>query len=677
MRVLILSTFTIVLSVSVIAQSRIVAEDILHPSKIGSSEIHGYIGERLDACIQNGVMSKDYQLYINAFKDRTDDPSRWAGEFWGKWFTSAALAYRYKPYKEYREILDDAVEGLLKTQDQDGRLSSYKNDFGDWDIWGRKYSLLGLVAYYDQTGDKNALESASKSLDEIINVSGPGKRKLTETGLSLLEALSSSSILEPIVLIYERTGNKRYLDFAEYIVSLWSEPNEYTEDGMRLVEDAIAGVDPINISAPKGYEQMSCYEGLAELYRVTGKKKYLDAVVTFGHKVLEKEIMIVGSGSSGELWIDGAIRQTEMLEQPMETCVTVTWIKFCNQLLRLTGDPIWADAMEVTLYNSLLSAMADNGSWWAYFSPLTGERMPSPMQVPSCNSSCCVANGPRGLLTIPEWAIMQGEAGPVINLYAPGKWKYELANKSEITLEQKTSYPENDNIEIKVNQKKSERYTVKLRIPEWSKDTKIKINGEIIKYEGSGYVAINRVWKNGDIINLNLDLRGRVITSPASVNNLAIMRGPIVLALDNRLVKEEDINLWLLSEEVEWKYNKDWKLNYVLFDSTTKKNGPKKEVFIDLKPVDTKPEGVWMAFETPFLYRPTHFVKHKKKTLVLCDYASAGNEYSNENMFRVWMPQPMYMSNIFPKNTWKLLYYKSSSERPKFPAIEQSNHSKD
>ena len=87
--------------------------------------------------------------------------------------------------------------------------------------------------------------------------------------------------------------------------------------------------------------------------------------------------MIVGSGSSGELWCDGTIRQTELLEKPMETCVTTTWIKLCYQLLRLTGDPDWADEMEVTLYNALLGAMMDEGNWWAYFSPLAGERTPS------------------------------------------------------------------------------------------------------------------------------------------------------------------------------------------------------------------------------------------------------------------------------------------------------------
>ena len=317
------------------------------------------------------------------------------------------------PTIAYKSILDKSISDLLKTQDADGRISSYSRDkdFGFWDIWGRKYVLLGLIADYDQTDNKTALEAACHATDALIEIAGPGKKKLTETGLQVLESLSSCSILEPVVLVYERSGNKKYLDFAKYLVQLWSEPNKYNPKGIRLIEEALSGTDPINITAPKGYEMMSCYEGLCELYRVTGDKKLLEAVVKFGESVVKKEIMIVGSGSSGELWCDGANRQTQLLEQPMETCVTVTWMKLCYQLLRLTGNPVWADQLEISLYNALFGAMIDDGRWWAYFSPLIGERMPSPMQVPVCKSSCCVANGPRGMLITPGWSVMKGEKG--------------------------------------------------------------------------------------------------------------------------------------------------------------------------------------------------------------------------------------------------------------------------
>lgn len=623
--------------------------------------IEGFLGEKIDSCIQNGIMAANYSLFSIPFREKTDDGGSWGGEFWGKWFTSAALAYRYEPKERYREILEQSVNELLATQSPNGRISSCNDDFGNWDIWGRKYALLGLIAYYDQTGESGALEAASRAVDELLEVAGPGRRKLTETGLSLVEALSSCSILEPVALLYQRTGNKNYLEFAKYIVALWSEPNKYTATGIRLVEDALAGMDPVLISAPKGYEMMSCYEGLCELYRSTGETQYLEAAVRFGHKVRQKEIMIVGSGSSCELWCDGANRQTELLEQPMETCVTATWMKLCYQLSRLTGDSVWADELEISLYNALLGAMVPDGSWWAYFSPLTGERVPSHMQNSIVQCSCCSANGPRGLLTVPGWSIMTDHMGPIINLYSKGTWTGKLANGTEICLQQQTDYPVSERIEIKVRQTTPADYTIRLRIPNWSHCTQLEVNGEKIGVQPGVYAAINRTWNDGDTISLRMDVRGRVITAPGSMNQKAVMRGPIVLALDNRFIAQDPINLWLHHDGMEWSHNADWNIDYVLLKNTE----PQSEAFIELTPCKDKPDGVWMAFEVPFLYRQSHFIEHRKMNLIMCDYASAGNEYSELNLYRVWLPQPVYLSGVFPVDTWKSVVH--SSTRPVIP----------
>lgn len=641
--------------------------NVLSPAVFSSAKIEGIVGQKLKNCVENGVMAKNFNLYTKPFKDKLDKGGGFTGEFWGKWFTSAALAYSWQPTSTYKEILDKAVSELIKAQDADGRLSSYPRteDFGFWDIWGRKYALLGLIAHYDQTGDKESLKAACRATDALIEIAGPGKKKLTETGLQIIGALSSCSILEPVVLVYVRSGEKKYLDFAKYLVKLWSEPNEYNPRGLRLIEDALAGVDPILIAAPKGYEMMSCYEGLCELYRVTGEQRLLQAVVKFGKSVLKKEIMIVGSGSSGELWCDGANRQTEILEQPMETCVTVTWMKLCYQLLQLTGDPVWADQMEISLYNALMGAMVDDGRWWAYFSPLIGERMPSPMQVPVCQSSCCIANGPRGMLITPGWSVMKGKTGPVINLYSQGNWTQKLENDTEVKITQVTDYPVNKDILIYVGLPKPVNFSITLRIPAWNTNSKLMVNDEAINCLPGTYVHIKREWKNGDKIQLEMDLRGRILRSPGSINELAVMRGPIVLALDSRLVKNENYNLWLLPQGTKWQSKSELGgLKYVLPAPCLSANSPVQ--YVELTPSSSKPANVWMAFEVPFLYRYTHFFDHKQINLTMCDYASAGNQYSVKNLFRVWLPQPLYMNDIFPENTWRILYQPGNT-RPELP----------
>jgi uncharacterized protein len=644
----------------------IVRDELLAPV-FSSVKINGMLGTRIDQCIRNGVMAKSFSLYSAAFMNKLDDGGGFTGEFWGKWFTSAALGYSYQPTAANRSILDKSVSELLKAQDPDGRLSSYSRsqEFGFWDIWSRKYAMLGLIAYYDQTGEKSALKAACRATDALIEISGPGKKKLTETGLQVLGSLSSVSVLEPVVLVYERSGDKKYLDYARYLVQLWSEPDTYNPKGLRYIEDAIAGVDPILLAAPKAYEMMSCYEGLCELYRVTGDPKLLEAVVKFGKSVLKKEIMIVGSGSSAELWCDGAKRQTEMMEQPMETCVTATWMKLCYQLLRLTGDPAWADQLEISLYNALLGAMCENGTWWAYYSQLAGERMPSPMQVPVCQSSCCVANGPRGLLITPGWSVMSSKNGPVINLYSAGSWNHKLASGNSVNLTQETDYPVNKDITIIVDPSRAEDFTISLRIPAWSKKTVLTVNGESISTIAGTYARIQRIWNKGDRIHLEPDLRGRIIRAPGNVNDMAVMRGPVVLALDSRMVKNENYNLWLLPDSTQWTFkNELGGLKYVLPKPCLEENDPIQ--YIELKPVADKPANVWMAFEVPFLYRYTHFFDHKQISLVMCDYASAGNQYSSTDLFRVWMPQPLFMNDLFPKETWHILY-RDSDVRPEIP----------
>ena len=647
--------------------------NVLSPGVFSTAKIEGVVGQEMRNCVENGVMTRNYELYANSFTKKLDAGGAFTGEFWGKWFTSAALAYAWLPTKANREIIDKSVSQLLEAQESDGRLSSYPRaeDFGFWDVWGRKYALLGLIAHYDRTGDKASLKAACRATDALIDIAGPGKKKLTETGLQVLGSMSSCSVLEPVVLVYQRSGEKKYLDFAQYIVKLWSEPSNYDPKGLRLIEDALAGVDPVLISSPKGYEMMSCFEGLCELYRVTGEKRLLDAVVKFGHSVLKKEIMIVGSGSSAELWCDGANRQTEMMEQPMETCVTVTWMKLCYQLLQLTGDPVWADNMEISLYNALKGAMIDKGEWWAYYSPLIGERMPSPMQVPVCESSCCIANGPRGLLITPGWSVMGSKSGPVINLYSKGSWTQKLENGKEIKIIQETTYPEEKAIQIRLGMSKPEHFTLSLRIPAWSKNTQLNVNNETYTCKPGTYAQIERDWKNDDQIQLELDLRGRVIRAPGSMNDLAVMRGPIVLALDNRMVKDENYNLWLLPQGTQWTSEHELGgMKYVLPKPCLTSDAP--DQYIDLIPSASKPADVWMAFEVPFLYKHTHFFDHKQINLVMCDYASAGNQYSGKNIFRVWLPQPLFMGDIVPENTWHILYG-PGTVRPVVPSLVEKH----
>ena len=93
-------------------------------------------------------------------------------------------------------IIQGAVSGLLATQTPDGYISNYSKDaqLQHWDIWGRKYTLLGLLAYYDISSDSKVLDAAKKLADHLLTQVGPGKADIVKTGN--YRGMPSSSILE-------------------------------------------------------------------------------------------------------------------------------------------------------------------------------------------------------------------------------------------------------------------------------------------------------------------------------------------------------------------------------------------------------------------------------------------------------------------------------------------------
>lgn len=589
--------------------------DQLYPSL--SVKVTGFVGYKLDASWQNRILAQDVDRLVAPFRNRTET-SCWQSEFWGKWFTSAVLAYRYKPEPQLKKVLDKAVEDLIATQTPDGYIGNYADNkhLAAWDIWGRKYCMLGLLAYYDLSKEQKALKAAGKVADHLINELKERNALIVKMGNH--RGMAASSVLEPICLLYSRTGDKRFLDFAEEIVRQWETP-----EGPQLISKADIDVSK-RFPKPKGswygweqgqkaYEMMSCYEGLLELYRITGKNIYKDAVEKTWENIRDTEINIAGSGSSMETWFEGNKLQTLPITHYQETCVTATWIKLSQQLLRLTGEAKYADAIEQAFYNALLGAMKPDGSDWAKYTPLSGQRLEGSEQC-GMGLNCCVASGPRGLFTFPLTSVMSSKEGLQVNFYAAGSYTLQTPGKQKIELIQETDYPETGKISMKVQLQNPENISLQVRIPQWSKKTTLTVNGESLGDMSPGkYVNIERKWKSGDAIVLNLDMRGRVLSLGEFPENRAIVRGPVVLSRDTRLS----------GPAIE-----------SIIKPVTDKDG-----FIELIPAVQKSAGVWMEFNAAFIPESYAEGGNKPISIVLCDYASAGNSQEGHPYFRVWLPQ--------------------------------------
>ncbi len=580
-------------------------------------KISGYLGEKIDLCINQRIKKEDVNMLVDPFKTRTEN-HLWQSEFWGKWILSAIAACEYNHDPEMMKIVQEAASGLMATQTPDGYIGNYTPEaqLQDWNIWGIKYTLLGLQAYYDLTKDKKALDAAGKLADYLLTQVGPGKADIVKTGN--YRGMPSSSVLEPIVLLYRHTGEKRYLDFAKYIAQQWETP-----DGPKLISKALDGVNVADRfpfpkrwwsweNGQKAYEMMSCYEGLLELYRITGDPDYLKSSEMAVQNIIDTEINVAGSGTAFECFCHGGQRQIEPTYHTMETCVTFTWIKLCNNLLRLTGNPMYADQIEKATYNALLASMKFDGSQIAKYSPLEGMRHEGEHQC-GMNINCCNANGPRAFTLLPKMALMTAKNEIVFNLYSQSEADVQLSAKNKISISESTTYPVDGKILITIHPEKAETFALALRIPEWSKQSTVLVNGTSIEGVRSGsYFRIEREWKAGDKVELNLDMNGRLITLSGYQ---AILRGPVLLARDSRF-------------------------NDGFVDETAVIQA--KENVVELFPSKEKPENIWMAFTAPLVLgtdlegdfrnpRQVHF----------CDFASAGNTWSYDARYRAWIKQTL------------------------------------
>ena len=584
-------------------------------SPIKQIKISGYVGSRIDDCIMHRVKAQDVEHLVEPFRHH-EEKSRWQSEFWGKWIQGAIASYRYNKDPELYQIIKNAAESLMDTQLPNGYIGNYAPEYQlkEWDVWGRKYSSLGLIAWYDLSGDKKALEAACKVVDHLMTQVGPGKTSIVKTGNYV--GMPSSSILEPVMYLYNRTKEERYLDFAKYIVAEWETP-----DGPQLISKAIADIPVANRfphpsvwfsreNGQKAYEMMSCYEGLLELYKVTKNPLYLSVVEkTVGH-IVREEINIAGSGSAFECWYGGKSRQTQPTYHTMETCVTFTWMQLCNRLLQMTGNSLYADYVEKAAYNALMAALKKDASQIAKYSPLEGCRHEGEEQC-GMHINCCNANGPRAFALIPQFAYQAIGEKIYINFYAPSEVEWTLPNKKNVYLKQTTDYPATDKIEIDVNPEKDSDFMVALRIPSWSKQVEVTVNGKNEKEVLPGsYLQIERKWKKGDKITIKLDLRARLVEQNGAQ---AIVRGPIVLARDSRF-------------------------NDGYIDETSVIVS--KDGYVELIPVKA-PEFAWLAFTAPMVLGTDLEGNGDAKQIHLCDFASAGNTWDKAQRYRIWLPKTL------------------------------------
>jgi uncharacterized protein len=491
----------------------------------------GWLGERIAANESNRLTKLDPARLLEGYRKR---PGRqaWDGEHVGKWLHAATLAWANTGDPALREKLDYTVRELLKCQLDDGYLGTYleRDRWSEWDVWAHKYNLIGLITYMRFTGNTEPLPACRRMADMLCRTFGdePGQRDIIRAGHHV--GLAPTSVLEPMVLLYRLTGELRYLDFCKYILRSWEQPN-----GPKVISTLLTRKRVDKVGNGKAYEMLSCLNGVLEYYRTVGDPQLLQACLIAWQDIADKRLYLTGAASYGELFHDDY--DLPNLNNVGETCVTVTWIQFNAQLLRLTGEARFADQLERVVLNQLLGAQKCDGSAWGYYVQMEGKKPYSS----TLDGHCCLSSGPRGVALIPTFAATTDADGVVVNLFDAGTASLSLRDDRTVTLTTETHYPAEGRIRIRVVPSTAATFSLKLRLPPWSENAALRVNGNrtpTVK-GADGYVTIRRAWKRDDLIELAFELKAQVVIGDhLNQGKIAVLYGPLVLTADAALLPQ-------------------------------------------------------------------------------------------------------------------------------------------
>ncbi|MGH8245926.1 MAG: glycoside hydrolase family 127 protein, partial [Gammaproteobacteria bacterium] len=235
-----------------------------------------------------------------------------------------------------------------------------------------------------------------------------------------------------------------------------------------------------------------------------------------------------------------------------ETCAAIGNDYWNHRLFLLHGDAKYIDVMERTLYNGLISGVSLDGKSFFYPNPL--ESAGQHQRSPWFGVACCPGNITRFLASVPGYVYAHKGDALYVNLFAAGTAEIKMDNNRTVTLVQETRYPWDGAVKLTVQPGASARFTINVRVPGWARNepapgdlyrfmdvsqepVRLKVNGRPVPLKpANGYAGLDRIWKKGDAIELQLPMPVRRVAAHEEVRagrgRVALQRGPIVYAAE-------------------------------------------------------------------------------------------------------------------------------------------------
>jgi DUF1680 family protein len=477
------------------------------------------------------------------------------------------------------KYIDDLIDKIAYAQEKDGYLYTARTISPDkphiwagkkrWDLvsvfshelYNLGHLMESAIAYYHATGKRKFLNMGIKSADLIEN----------DFGFNKIERFGGHQEIElALIKLYEVTNEKKYLDLAKFFLEIrgskdLAEYNNYLTKFNSEFPFPLAKSLQYNQSHKKIVDQdeavghtvraLYMYSAVTDIVALSKDKEYQSSINRLWENVVSKKLYITGgigarSFAYGESFWDNY--KLPNFDSYNETCAAIGNMFWNHRLFLLYGNTKYIDVLERILYNAFLVGISLEGKSFFYSNSLASKGKLS--RKPWFRVPCCPTNIIRFFPQIPSLVYGKRENIIFINLFIGSNASIKL-DDSNVSINQETNYPWEGDIKFTIRVPQNMEFTLAIRIPGWAQNkpvpsnlyyymqkekikTKIKINSKSVDFHTEqGFAIIHRMWKDNDIIEINIPMPIRRVLSNKNVEDnagkVAIERGPIVYCIES------------------------------------------------------------------------------------------------------------------------------------------------
>lgn len=382
-------------------------------------------------------------------------------------------------------------------------------------VWSPWYNLHKAFAGLRDAYRYTGNEEAKEVMEKFGDWAVDLSNHLNDEQFSRMIHCEYGGMNEVMADLYQMTGKKKFLELAKR----FNDEKLFTP--LAACVDSLAG-NHVNMQIPK-------IIGAAKEYELDGNDTLKDVADYFWKEVTEKRIYINGEMGDYEYFGKLGTLPDRLNREAGETCNVYNMLKLTRHLMEWNPKGEYADYYERALYNDILASQDPKTGMMTYFISMEPGFFKT-FSTPFNSFWCCVGTGMENHSKYGKFIYMHNAGSLYVNLFIPSvlEWK-----EKGITVRQETRFPDSQETTLYLKLDHSRRLSLEIRRPYWAGEGySISINGKMVAVpEKPGkYVNIEREWHNGDRIEISLPMRLRVEPMTNDSSKVAIMYGPIVLA---------------------------------------------------------------------------------------------------------------------------------------------------